>query len=65
MFQNTDLMTDCLSGNKNEFDKSCDVLIGTTQKIGVDFNRINVLVLAADIQNYFLQILGRVSCGFC
>lgn len=60
-FENFSVRVDCLTAKKNEFDKNCDILIGTTKKLGAgfDFNRINVLILAADIQNYFLQVLGR------
>jgi len=43
------------------FDKECDVLIGTTLKIGVGFDHkpINSLCIAADVKNYFVQFLGR------
>ncbi len=38
------------------------VLIGTVQKLGVGFDdkRINSLILACDLQEYFIQYLGRV-----
>ena len=43
------------------FDKKCNVLIGTTAKIGVGFDHapIDCLVVAADVKNYFVQFLGR------
>jgi superfamily II DNA or RNA helicase len=43
------------------FDKKCNVLIGTTSKIGVGFDHapIDCLVVAADVKNYFVQFLGR------
>ena len=41
--------------------KDTQILIGTTQKIGVGFDDPDVtnLVIAADIQAYFIQYLGR------
>lgn len=43
------------------FDKNCNVLIGTTSKIGVGFDHaeIDALCIAADVKNYFVQFLGR------
>lgn len=51
-----------LLGNNQEFDKNARVLIGTSNKIGVGFDhpRLDTLLLAADIEEYFIQYLGRV-----
>ncbi len=50
-----------LLGDIQEYDKTCRVLIATTQKAGVGFddNTIDALILASDIQEYFVQYLGR------
>jgi len=51
-----------LLGNNQEFDRNARVLIGTSNKIGVGFDhpRLDTLLLAADIEEYFIQYLGRV-----
>ena len=51
-----------LLGKNQEFDKDARVLIGTCQKVGVGFDHpdLNALVLAADVEEYFVQYLGRV-----
>lgn len=50
-----------LLGNTQTFDRNVRILIGTTGKIGTgfDFSKINSLILACDLKNYFLQYLGR------
>ena len=50
-----------LLGKKQEFDKECRILIGTCQKVGVgfDFPKIDTLMIATDIEEYFIQYLGR------
>ena len=37
-------------------------MIGTCQKVGTGFNhpKLDTLILAADIQQYFIQYLGRI-----
>ena len=52
----------CFYGTQTTFDKECRVLISTFPKVGVGFSheRLDMLVLAADAQEYFLQYLGRV-----
>lgn len=54
-------VTDLLYNNK-EFDENARILIATTMKCGVGFshNKLNALILASDIENYFIQYLGRV-----
>jgi len=51
-----------LYGTKKSFDKAASVLIGTSSKIGVGFDhkRLDCLVLASDVESYFIQFLGRV-----
>jgi superfamily II DNA or RNA helicase len=51
-----------LIGTKQEFEVSSRILVGTTQKVGVGFDhpRLNALLLAADLEEYFIQYLGRV-----
>lgn len=55
---------DCTSllGSKQEFEKSSRVLIGTSGKVGVGFDhsKLDALLLAADVEEYFIQYLGRV-----
>jgi len=51
-----------LVGMKKEFDTTSRVLIATVQKAGVGFNhpKLDALIVAADLQEYFIQYLGRV-----
>ena len=51
-----------LIGNNQEFDQSARILIGTCQKVGVGFDhsKLDTLLLATDIEEYFIQYLGRV-----
>ena len=50
-----------LLGNNQTFDKHARVLVGTCQKIGCGFDhdKITALLLAADVEEYFIQVLGR------
>lgn len=50
-----------LYGDKQTYDKSLRVLVATVQKAGVGFDdsSIDSLILASDIQEYFVQYLGR------
>lgn len=50
-----------LTGTTTSFDKTSQILIGTTSKIGVGFDHaaIDALCVAADVKNYFVQFLGR------
>jgi superfamily II DNA or RNA helicase len=50
-----------LLGTNQIFDRNVRILIGTCGKLGCGFNfeKINSLILACDLKNYFLQILGR------
>lgn len=48
--------------SQQEFDKEARVLIGTTGKVGVGFDhdKLDALILASDLEEYFIQYLGRV-----
>ena len=51
-----------LTGDNDDFDKKCRVLVAMTQKAGTGFNhpKLNSLILATDALNYYIQFLGRV-----
>ena len=50
-----------LLGSNQKFDISSRVLIGTCSKIGTGFDhpKIDTLLLASDVEEYFIQYLGR------
>lgn len=54
-------VTDLL-GIKKEFDEDARIVIATTSKVGVGFshNKLNALILASDVEAYFIQYMGRV-----
>ena len=56
------VLVDGLYGSSSTFDKNCRVLVGTSSKIGVGFDhkRLDCLILASDVKEYFIQFLGRV-----
>lgn len=51
-----------LIGDQQEYDNTSRVLVGTVQKVGVGFDhpKLNTLLLASDVESYFIQYLGRV-----
>lgn len=51
-----------LIGSNQEFAHDARILIGTCQKVGVGFDhsKMDTLLLATDIEEYFIQYLGRV-----
>lgn len=51
-----------LKGNEVEFDKEARVLVASIQKVGTGFSheKLDMLILACDTEEYFLQYLGRV-----
>ena len=51
-----------LTGNSKEFDKSARIVIGTQQKCGIGFDHIDLdaMILGNDIEDYFIQSLGRI-----
>lgn len=61
MFKARNIVCSTLVGSSTTFDENASVLIGTTSKIGVGFDHANVdsLCIAADVDNYFVQFLGR------
>lgn len=61
IFDKSDMTATTLLGNAKTFDENAQILIGTTSKIGTGFNhkRIDSLLVASDVQNYFVQFLGR------
>lgn len=54
--------TATLKGSENEFDTGCRVLVATVSKVGVgfSFDKLDMLVLACDLKEYYLQFVGRV-----
>ncbi len=51
-----------LIGKTNTYDPTCRVLVATASKVGVGFSydALDMLVLASDIKEYFIQYFGRV-----
>jgi len=50
-----------LLGSNQMFEKTARVLIGTCSKVGTGFDhpKLDTLLLAADVEEYFIQYLGR------
>ena len=50
-----------LIGSQQEYEQKSRVLVGTSSKAGTGFDhpRLNAMILATDIQSYFIQYLGR------
>lgn len=59
----TQLSVTSLVGNKNTFSKDARILIATVQKAGVGFSHdvLDMLILASDVEEYYIQYLGRVT----
>lgn len=51
-----------LIGKNQTFEKSSRILVGSIQKTGTGFNhpRLDTLLLATDVESYYIQYLGRV-----
>jgi len=51
-----------LIGSNQEFNSEARILIGTCQKVGVGFDhsKLDTLLLATDLEEYFVQYLGRI-----
>jgi superfamily II DNA or RNA helicase len=51
-----------LIGKNQTYEQSSRILVGTVQKAGVGFDHpnLNALILASDVEQYFIQYLGRV-----
>lgn len=52
-----------LMGNDRTFDKSARILVATINKAGVGFSHdvLDTLILAADVEEYYIQYLGRIT----
>ena len=55
-------VVDTLLGNAKYKETDNNILIGTTSKVGTGFDspKLDTLVLASDVQAYFIQQLGRI-----
>lgn len=51
-----------LLGTQQEYNKHARVLIGTCQKVGTGFDhkKLDSLIIASDLKDYFIQYLGRI-----
>ena len=51
-----------LIGSQQEYEQKSRILVGTAQKVGTGFDHplLNSLILACDVEQYFIQYLGRV-----
>jgi hypothetical protein len=51
-----------LVGNKQDYDSSARILVATIQKVscGFDHAKLDTLLLAADTEGYYAQVLGRI-----
>jgi superfamily II DNA or RNA helicase len=51
-----------LIGSQQEFETNARILVGTSQKCGTGFDhpRLDTLLLGSDMEEYFIQYLGRV-----
>ena len=52
----------CFKGNKQDYNKDARIMIATISKAGVGFDhpKMDTLILATDVEGYFIQYLGRV-----
>ena len=52
-----------LMGNDRQFDKTARVVVATINKAGVGFSHdiLDTLILAADVEEYYIQYLGRIT----
>ena len=59
--QTGESVTDLIGSNQN-FDHDARILIGTCQKVGVGFDhsKLDTLLLATDLEEYFVQYLGQI-----
>ena len=51
-----------LLGEQQDYNRESRILVGTTSKCGTGFDhpKLDTLILAADIDAYFIQVLGRI-----
>ena len=59
--QNVGESVTTLLGSNQQYDLNARILIGTVSKVGVGFDRkqTDALLLAGDVEEYFIQYLGR------
>ena len=52
----------CFKGNKQDYNKNARIMVATISKAGVGFDhpKMDTLILASDVEGYFIQYLGRV-----
>lgn len=52
-----------LMGNDKTFDKTARIIVATINKAGVGFSHdvLDTLILAADVEEYYIQYLGRIT----
>jgi superfamily II DNA or RNA helicase len=62
MLEEKGLQVDTLLGKSKYKETDNNILIGTTSKVGTGFDapKLDTLVLASDVQAYFIQQLGRI-----
>jgi superfamily II DNA or RNA helicase len=50
-----------LLGKNQEYDKTARILVGTNSKVGTGFDhkKLDAMLLAGDVESYFIQYLGR------
>jgi superfamily II DNA or RNA helicase len=61
-FTTEDIQSEVLMGTNQEYDPEARVIIATIQKGGTGFDcpSLDALIIAADVQEYFVQYLGRI-----
>jgi len=54
-----------LTGSKKKYNYNCRVLLSTYSKSGVGFDnkRLNMMIIASDVSEFFKQYLGRIFRG--
>lgn len=52
----------CFKGNKQDYNPNARIMVATISKAGVGFDhpKMDTLILASDVEGYFIQYLGRV-----
>lgn len=62
MLSSTNESVTTLVRNQTTFDENARILLSTTSKCGVGFDhpKLNALIVASDIEEYFIQYLGRI-----
>lgn len=62
MLSEVGISTTSLLGKSQTYDPEAKVLIGTNSKVGTGFDhpKLNTLILAADVEEYYVQYMGRI-----